>query len=281
MRKGIGYIGVTLLLVLGTVIAWRYIRSGSDQVPRRWTGGEILVGYSSEPPYGFRTADGTVTGQSPETAKVVLARLGVERIRWVLLDFSEAIDALLAGRIDMIANGMFVTPERAARIAFSLPYSRSTQGLLIRRGNPKGLHAYEDVAAQADVTAAVLDGSVEQEFFGRLGVPPQRLFVVPTPTDGLAAVRQGRADCLALSAPSVAWLARAAPDEVAVAVPFENPKGALPAGNSAFGFRREDRLLREDVDRVLRDYIGTPEHLALVALFGFNRECLPAWSRSP
>jgi polar amino acid transport system substrate-binding protein len=222
-----------------------------------------------------------VTGQSPEIARAVLGRLGVTDIRWVLLDFGQAIDALMAGRIDMLANGLFVTPERAARIAFSLPYSRSMPGLLVRRGNPKDLHGYKDVADRADVIVAVLDGSVEQDAMRRLGLSAKRLFVVPTPGDGLTAVRQGRADALALTTPTVSWLAGEAPAEVAVAVPRREEVQETVVGLSAFGFRREDRRLREDVDRVLRGYVGSPEHLALVAPFGFDRHSLPQWSRSP
>jgi polar amino acid transport system substrate-binding protein len=281
MGKALGYLALAVLLVAGVATAWLYIQGGSSQIPQTWPGGELRVGYSSEPPYCFRKADGTVTGQAPEIAKAVFDRLGITRIRWVLLDFSEAMDALVSGRIDMIANGMFITPERLAKIAFSLPYNRSPQGLLVRYGNPKGLHAYEDLAARTDVVAAVLDGSVEQETLRRFGLPPQCLFVVPDPSDGLAAVRQDRADCLALSAPTVAWLAGEAPGEVAVAVPLQTTASAPAAGCSAFGFRREDVRLREEVDRVLWDYIGSPEHLVLGARFGFDRQALPEWSSSP
>lgn len=279
-KKALAVLAVAAVLTVGILTAWRYIRSATEVPPRRWSGGEIRVGYSSEPPYGYRTTDGTVTGQSPEIAKAVLEHLGLGPIRWVLVDFSQAMDALRAGAIDMIANGMFITPTRETVIAFSLPYSRSLQGLLVRNGNPKRLHGYDELVGRDDVVVAVLDGSVEQEMLRRLGMPAEKLFVVPVPVDGLTAVRRGRADCLALSAPTVAWLAREAPGEVAAAAPFHNV-GTAAAGRSAFGFRREDARLREEVNRVLRLFIGSPEHLALAARFGFDRNSLPDWSRSP
>lgn len=67
---------------------------------------------------------------------------------------------------------------------------------------------------------------------------------------------------------------------MAVAAPFHDT-GTDPSGRSAFGFRLEDRALREDVDRALREYIGTAEHLACVAPFGFGPGNLPEWSRTP
>lgn len=280
MRNLLGYIAITLLVIAVGLAAWYYVRSGGEQSLPRWSGDEIRVGYSSEPPYAFRADTGEVTGEAPEIAKAVLAKLGITRVRWVLMDFSQTIPALLAGRIDMIANGMFITPNRAAVIDFSLPYARVGQGLLTRRGNPASLHAYADVAARDKVRVAVLAGAIEEQILLRLGVPTQRLFVVPEPHDGLAAVRQGRADCLALSAPTVAWLATLAPNEVEVASPFQDPAGTDAVGHCAFGFRREDRRLREAVDRALRAYIGTPEHLQRVAPFGFGQATLPEWIRS-
>lgn len=278
MRKLLGYVAVTLFLAAGGVCALLYIRSGDDFFGPVWSGGEIRVGYSSEPPYAFRTPEGDVTGEAPEIAKAVLARIGVERIRWVLLDFNKAIPALLSGQIDMIANGLFITPERAANVLFSRPFCIVRPGLLVARGNPLGLSSYGDVAGNAAVRAAILDGSVEQQTLARLGVPGDRLFVVPDSAGGLAAVRTGRVDCLALSAPTVRWLAGEAAGDVEP-VQFLRQPESITLGRSAFAFRREDRKLAAAVDGVLRDYIGTPEHLARVTPLGFGPETLPDWSR--
>ena len=277
MRKFSGYILITALLGLGIFCALFYIRAGNELPVHAWSGGELRVGYSSEPPYAFRTPTGDVTGEAPEIAKVVLEKIGVKRIRWVLLDFNKAIPALLAGHIDMIANGLFITPERATQVLFSLPYCSVQEGLLVHRGNPFHLTSYE-AAANSKVRVAVLDGSVEQRTFTSLGLSEDRLFVVPDPGGGLAAVRAGLADCLALSAPTIHWLAGEAPDDVEPAVPFYDAhEDAL--GQSAFAFRREDGSLAEAVNSVLREYIGSPEHLARVTSFGFGPEAFPLWRR--
>jgi polar amino acid transport system substrate-binding protein len=263
MRKLLGYLAITLLLAVGIVCALIYIRSGGDTLSGPvWRGGEIRVGYSSEPPYAFRRDDGSVTGEAPEIAKAVLAAIGVDRIRWVLLDF----------------NGIFITPERSAKVLFSLPFSHARQGLLVRRDNPLRLVSYEDLAARPSVTVAVLDGSVEQLALLRLGMPEERLFVVPDPAGGLAAVRSGRADCLALSEPTVSWLAGETSGDVEVAQPFYESSNAA-AGQSGFAFRPGDRELADRVNAALRRYIGTPEHLETVTPFGFGAGSLPQWSR--
>jgi len=278
MGKLWGYLAVSALVAGGVVGALLYIRAGNQASEPVWSGPGIRIGYSSEAPYAFRAENGDVTGQSPEIAKAVLEKIGVAPIRWVLLDFGQAIPELLAGRIDMIANGLFITPERAAKVLFSLPYSQALPGLLVRRGNPHALHSYAEAAKKADVTAAVLDGSVEQAELTALGMPPGRLFVVPDPMAGLAAVRAGRADCLALTSPTVSWFARQAPDDVAAAEPFYVAPDAVP-GENAFAFRPVDRDLADRVNTALRSYIGTPEHEKRVEAFGFDPQSLPAWSR--
>lgn len=271
MRSVLGYLAVTAALFLAGIGALLYLRSDDVAAPPVWSDGEIRVGYSSEPPYSYRTAAGEIAGVGPETAKAALALAGIGPIRWVLLDFGQAIGALLDGRIDMIANGLFVTPERARQVAFSLPYCATRQGLLVRRGNPLGLHSYEEAAKNTVVVVAVLDGSVEQLAMNRLGVSFDRLFIVPDPAGGLAAVRAGRADCLALSAPSVNWLAREAPAEVEVAAPFY-PQPGPAMGRSAFAFRPGDVKLVDRVNAALSRYLVGSQHRERLRQLGFGSE---------
>lgn len=275
-NKYFGYVFVTVLLLAGMTSAIFYIRGGNSTLPT-WSGETIRVGYSSEPPYSMRLSDGTVSGEALVIAKAVLALMGVRDIRFVLLDFQKAIPALEEGQIDMIANGIFITSERAARVRFSLPFSVSRQGLLVARDNPLHLRSYADTARRPEITIAVLDGSVEQQTFMKLGVTGGRLFVVPEPSSGLIAVVTGKAQCLALTLPSLHWLAGEAPRTVAV---IREPDEFLAVlGQSAFAFRPSDARLEKAVSDALRGYIGTPEHLKAVRRFGFGPESLPAWSR--
>lgn len=232
----------------------------------------MRIGYAVEPPFAYPAADGSATGESPQVAKRVLKRAGIEATRWFIIDFDSLIPELLAGRIDMIATGMFITPERQAKIAFSHPVSQVGPGLLTRRGNPRGLRGYQAAAADPEAVLAVLRGAAEIDRLTRLGLPPDRLYPVPDASTGAEAVRQGKADALALSSPSVVLLARQSPAELEAV-------DADPAGTErslcAFGFRQIDEALRNTVNAQLDGFLGSPEHLALVAPFGFGPENLP------
>jgi membrane-bound lytic murein transglycosylase MltF len=77
----------------------------------------------------LRTAGTCRTGESPEVAKQIAARLEVRQVKWRQAEFGALIAELEAGRIDVIAAGMFMTPERAQRVSFSVPSFHVRQGL--------------------------------------------------------------------------------------------------------------------------------------------------------
>jgi polar amino acid transport system substrate-binding protein len=178
-------------------------------------------------------------------------------------------------RFDVVAAGMFVTPERAARVAFSQPTFHALQALLVRRGNPRGLHSYADAAAAAGVTIAVVAGSVETHLLSDLGMAGERLLQVPDAVTGKSAVATGIADGLALSSPTVRWMA--AQDRsgaVEAATPFSQSGATANTrfGFGAFAFRPGDQALRDAWNAAMANVVGSAEHLQAVAPYGFTRD---------
>jgi len=62
------------LLAAGVLIA--RLSGGDDSLERLKRAGVIRVGYAVEAPHAFLAPGGRVTGQSPELARLVIARLG-------------------------------------------------------------------------------------------------------------------------------------------------------------------------------------------------------------
>ncbi|MEN9933642.1 MAG: hypothetical protein RLZZ387_221 [Chloroflexota bacterium] len=278
MRRAPIILALALLasaLVAGAIVQlWRPEQT-LERVQRR---GVIRVGYAPERPFAYRDARGSVTGEAPEVARVVLARMGIARIEWVQTEWAELIPELRAGRFDMIVAGMFITCERATQIAFTEPTYGADQAMLVRRGNPHRLHSYADVVRGGGTQLAVIAGAHELLIARALGLPEEQLLVVPDARTGLAAVQTGRADGLALTRISVVSLAASDPSgSVEPAEPFEQPQvPGLPArGYGAFGVRPEDTELRDALNAQLRDFIGSPEHRRLVEPFGFSAAEMP------
>lgn len=276
-------VGIT---ALGWVAAGAACDHGGARPPgaaRRTALEQVRIGYAVEAPYAFVDGQGRVTGESVEVARHVAEVLGIRRVVWVQTEFGRLVPELLAGRFDVVAAGMFITPERARRVAFSEPTFHVRQGLLVRRGNPLGIHAYEDAIAREGLEVAVLTGSVEEGLLRRMGLAERRLVRVPDATTGRAAVETGAADALALSALTLRRMAAwPAAGETEIVAPFRQPRvdtvGLL--GYGAFAFRPADRPLRERWNQVLARYVGSPEHRTLLVRFGFTDEDLPGLVRT-
>ena len=123
--------------------------------------GYIRVGFANEAPYGFATPDGKLTGESPEVVKAVLDKMGIAQVDGVLTEFGSLIPGLQAGRFDIIAAGMFITPKRCEQIQFSEPTYGIGQAFLVSEGNPKGIKDYSSIADNSDLKLAVMAGAVE------------------------------------------------------------------------------------------------------------------------
>lgn len=241
--------------------------------------GVVRVGYANEAPYAYLDpATGEVTGEAPEVARAALEGLGVREVEGVLTEFGSLIPGLAAGRFDMIAAGMYVTPERCREIDFSEPTYCIGEAFVVARGNPRDLHGYDDVADDAEATLGVVAGTVERGYARELGVPDERVVVFPDAPSALAGVEAGRVDAYAGTSLTVAdLLAKRSGDALERARPFEQPvvDGEPARGCGAFGFRLEDDTFRQAVNQELARFLGSDDHLALVEPFGFTEGELP------
>jgi polar amino acid transport system substrate-binding protein len=98
--------------------------------------------------------------------------------------------------------------------------------------------------------------------------------ILPDQSSLVAAVQSERADGAALTALSIADMAKKG-EGVESTTPFGEVAGKSVKGHGAFGFRKEDTDLYEAFNKELKAFLGTPEHLALVTPIGFGKDYLP------
>ncbi|HZS82181.1 MAG TPA: ectoine/hydroxyectoine ABC transporter substrate-binding protein EhuB [Stellaceae bacterium] len=262
----LGAVAITAASTLGA--------SAETTLERAKKQGYIRVGFANEAPFAYATPDGKLTGEAPEVAKVVLKKLGISEVDGVLTEFGSLIPGLKAHRFDIIAAGMFVNPKRCQEIAFSEPSYGIGEAILVKQGNPKGIKDLASFAQQKDLKLAVMAGAVEGGYAKESGVGQSQLEVLPDQSSMLAAVESGRADGAALTALSIASMAKKGTG-VESTPPFAEVAGKSVMGHGAFGFRKEDKDLLAAFNKELKAFIGTPEHLALVTPFGFGKGFLP------
>lgn len=265
-------LGMATLSFVAAVLTFMHLvgserESAWERIQRTQT---IRIGHTDEPPYDYRNAQGRVTGEAPEIARRVLAAMGITHIEWVQVQFGTLIPRLQAGRFDMIAAGTFITPQRAAQIAFSLPTFCVGSALLVARGNPKQLHSLSDIA-RSKARLAVMAGAVEQEYAARAGIPPDRIDVFPDARAAAQAIQTGIVDALSLTKPSVTYLA-ATHGNLQAATPYDPPEidGHPPGGCGAFGFRQQDQELLKNFNTHLKQFLTTSDYRQISRSFGFS-----------
>ena len=264
-----------LALVAGAAsLATLGAAQAQNTLERAKADGYIRVGFANEAPYGYATPDGKLTGESPEVVRAVLAKIGIPQMDGVLTEFGSLIPGLQAGRFDIIAAGMFVNPARCEQIQFSEPTYGIGQAFLVAEGNPKGIADYGSLAENPDLKLAVMSGAVEAGYARDSGVAEEQILQLPDQSSLVAAVKAGRADAAALTALSIADMA-SKNEGVESTKPFGEVAGESVVGHGAIGFRKEDTELYEAFNAALKEFIGTPEHIALVEPHGFGADYLP------
>lgn len=221
--------------------------------------------YLIEPPFNYREPDGIVSGCDIALARHVLRELG-EVFEPVEAEFSDLLPGLGVGRWRM-TTGLFPTEERLRIAAFSQPIWALPDGLLVATGNPKGLHGYRSVAASGARLAVIRD-QIQHRSAVEFGVPEGRIVMFETYTEAAEAVAAAAVDAYASVARAhMGFLAQRSDIEVeVVAVPMSEKAPAF----GAFGFALGDDPLRRAVDDILGRYLGTPEHRAMMAEYGFE-----------
>ena len=267
-----GFIGLAAIGLSAVPLA--PLALAASTLERAKQDGFIRVGFANEAPFGFATPEGKLTGEAPEVAKAVLNAIGIPQVDGVLTEFGSLIPGLKAKRFDVIAAGMFITPKRCAEIAFSEPSYGIGQAMLVKAGNPKQIADYGSIVANQDLKLAVMAGAVETGYAKDAGVPQAQLVVLPDQSSLLAAVQAGRADAAALTALSIADMAKKG-EGVRSTKPFGEVAGKSVKGHGGFGFRKDDKELYQAFNEQLKKFIGSPEHIALVEPFGFGKDYLP------
>ena len=169
----------------------------------------------------------------------VFERMEIGTIKPVLTEWGSLIPGLRAGRFDLIAAGMYITPERCKQVLFTDPHYRLLDTLLVAQGNPKELRSYEDIAGNPEVKIAIMSGTVNLGYARKAGIKDSQILQVPDTTSQLQAVRSGRADAAIGTQLTMRGLAAKASNDVEAIADFEDDParagyGALapPAGRS-------------------------------------------------
>lgn len=239
--------------------------------------GYITVGFANEAPYAYTEANGELTGEAVEIARIILNKLGIAEMRGEMTEFNGLISGLEAGRFDMITAGMFINPDRCAQVAFADPEYSIGEAIAVKKGNPLELHSYADIAS-TDAKVAVMTGAIEISYLEASGVPEANMVIVPDQNAAVNALQSGRADAITMTGPALQSRLDAAQDEGLERVDsFEQPviDGESVRGYGASAFRQADMSFVEAFNEELQKMKDSGELLQILEQFGFTEAELP------
>lgn len=244
---------------------------GGNLLERLQADGVVRLGIAGEIPFGYIDKSGAFTGEAPEIAKVIFSHLGVPRVQPVPTEFGSLIPGLRAQQFDVVSAGMYVTPTRCQQVIFSDPDYQMRDAFIVRRGNPKGIHRYEDIV-RTGATLASGTAYAEIDYAVAAGVDRDSIRILPDQLAGLLAVEQGRVDAFAGTSLTVNDVVRrSGSDEVEATEAFQAIVDGKPAiGAGAFAFRPRETNLRDAFNRELHALKDSGELLRIVGRFGFT-----------
>ena len=248
--------------------------SGGGTLQKAKDAGKIKVGFANEAPYGFTDSSGKLTGEAPELARVIFKNLGIDEVEGVQVDFGGLIGGLNAKRFDVIAAGMFVTPERCQSVAFSDPEYVAKSALMVKEGNPDGLTDGKSLADKG-AKVGVLTSAVEQGYAESLGVKDIQTF--PDQASAFSGLKSGRIDAIWLTRISLADLLSKHEGEGFEVTDAFTPvvDGKEQFGAGAFGFRKADGELLTAFNAELKKLKDGGGLLPILEPFGFTEAELP------
>jgi polar amino acid transport system substrate-binding protein len=168
--------------------------------------------------------------------------------------FDGLLPALSGGRCDVVASGIFVTPERTETFP-AVPYFKSRRVLLVKEGNPEGIKALEDlsgktaatqVSTEYEKTLRKLDKDLKAQ--GKPGITVQ---TYPKASDAVQQLVVGRAVAVYTQDTEAAFRSKAQPGQFEIAF-------ADPAAETFGIYHRKDQTelgtgLKTTVEKMRQD----------------------------
>lgn len=135
-----------LVLCLSLLVACGGEKKG-DLLAQIREKGEIVVAMEGTwAPWTYKDESGELVGYDVEVAKAIAEKLGVEAT-FITGEWDGLLAGLDAGRYDIMANGVDVTPDRSEKYDFSTPYAYNRMAVIVK-GDNNAITKMEDLSGK-------------------------------------------------------------------------------------------------------------------------------------
>lgn len=157
--------------------------------------GELVIGITIYEPMNYEDKNGKLVGFDTEYAEALCAKLGVTP-KFIIINWDTKEIELKSKNIDCIWNGLTVTEERKANMAFTESYLVNEQVVVIRSSDA---NKYKDKESLKGVSIVAEAGSAGQSAV-ETDLPDAKLITVDSQTKALLEVKAGTAQAAVVDA---------------------------------------------------------------------------------
>lgn len=237
-------------LLAATTIVTGCGQDAADKPAADNSGKKIVVGLDDEfPPMGFRDEKNEITGFDVDLAKEAAKRLGRE-VEFKAIDWSSKEAELKSGRIDVLWNGLDITPERQENMLFSNPYMDNRQIVFV---STSGNVNISDEKGLAGLTVGTQSASTAEGYFNENAELKNSFKELKTYGDFTSAfmdLENGRVDAVVGDEIVGRYYMSKHPDKL-------NALDVAVGPTSQFGiaFRKDDQALRDEVQKTFDEMV--------------------------
>ncbi|WP_432205089.1 amino acid ABC transporter substrate-binding protein [Cetobacterium somerae] len=227
-----------LLLLTFTVFSISFAKDNSLQNIQDKE--EIIIGLDDTfAPMGFRDEEGKIIGFDIDLANEVANRIGV-KATFKPCEWDGIIFDLRSKKIDLIWNGLTITPEREKQITFSTPYFDDDQIVIVKNPNIK---SFQDLK---DKKIGVQLGSASYFAFenSALSKETNNLNKYSTNVEALLDLEAGRTDAVVIDAVVGKYYISKKPNFIVL-------NDILEKQQMGVGMRKDDVALKNKIDETL------------------------------
>jgi len=172
--------------------------------------------FSDKKPFGYVDENGEYQGYDVYFGNRIAKDLGV-KVKYVPVEAAARVEVLATGKVDVVLANFTVTPERAQKVDFALPYMKVALGIV----SPKNA-LITDPAQLNGKTLIIAKGTTAESYFSK-NYPKIKLLKFDQYSEAYNALLDGRGDGLSTDNTEVlAWA-------------IENPTFAVGAGADSIG----------------------------------------------
>lgn len=165
--------------------------------------GKLKIGVSLFEPWTMKDDAGQLSGFEIDVGNKLANDMGVEP-EFMVFEWDAIIPALINGEIDVIAGGMAITPARALKVNFSVPYADSGLNLVTNTEKTKQIKSMDELNSPEIVISVVATTASEE--LARTLFHKATIESVKTPEESAKAILEGAAHAWIAASPQPEFL---------------------------------------------------------------------------